>query len=117
MIKEEEENMCIGFNPTGHSHHDHDSEGECEREQKKEEEDEGEEGRRRMEAMLQQREDEMQVTLQLLQQRQQILQHQQEQVQREQALVRLNLQKQRKVSSHQLYPHSQHNGHGPVSFF
>ncbi|KAK5816752.1 hypothetical protein F5H01DRAFT_185674 [Linnemannia elongata] len=125
MIKEEEENMCIGsigmgigFNPIGH---DHDSEEECEREQKKEEEEEeeGEEGRRRMEAMLQQQQHDMQVELQFLQQRQQLLQHQQEQVQREQALVRLNLQKQRKVSSssHQLYPHPQQNGHGPVPFF
>ncbi|KAG9068532.1 hypothetical protein KI688_010807 [Linnemannia hyalina] len=123
MIKEEEEeeNMCVGsndtgitFNPIGYSHHDHDSEEECEREQKKEEEEEREEGRRRMEAMLQH---EMQFELQFLQQRQQLLQYQQEQVQREQALVRLNLQKQRNVSSHQLYPYPQQNGHGPVPFF
>ncbi|KAF8937520.1 hypothetical protein BGZ47_009020 [Haplosporangium gracile] len=105
MIKEEEENlrigggMGIGFHPIGH--HDHDFEEEID---PKEEQESEEQGRRRIEAMLQQQQHEMQVELQFLQQRQQQLKH--EQVQREQTLVRLNLQKQRKLHLRQ-HPYSQ----------
>ncbi|KAF9138461.1 hypothetical protein BG015_002362 [Linnemannia schmuckeri] len=117
MIKEEEENLCIGggmgigFHPIGH--HDHDSE---EIDQKEEQETE-EQGRCRIEAMLQQQQHEMQVELQFLQQRQQQLQ--QEQVQREQALVRLNLQKQQKlhIRHHSFSQLQQQNGSGPVALF